>query len=884
MKINRNKYTGIPPQKLLDSAKDKEWVKANFEGHMFIASSSTNGRSSRYEKQVLYDLVNSKFNEEDFKHVVDPYGFKDDIGEQPAVLQNYNIIRDKIELLKGEEAKLPFNWNVVGSYGEVIREKDEMMQQEILSLLQNVLFQKMQAAAAQSGQEGEEQEPIEAPELGEVQKKYKLKYLDIREKNASHIIKQAFEKENLKDKFNDGWEHALISAEEIYYVSKHKGRPAIRVVNPLNSDYDKDPDLKYIQKGNWFREERLMSAGSILDEYGEFLTDEDVKALDEKLAGSSLHAMYRNSQYFSNTGPNPKYQPGEPFSLEEGMNPYNPTSGHNINSNPSDGFVVTTLVWRSMRRMDYLTYIDENGESQTQYVEQTFSLNSEQRKAGWKIDSTWISDIWKCTGINAGEDPIIVDYGPIENQTGDLPYIGYVYNNTNSKATSLVDLVKSHQYTYMIIMYKIMTEVAKFKGAKLIFDIAQIPTTGVNGMSQEKWLYYFDVIGIGWVNSFEEGKEGSSTGQRASFNQFQMVQDTTLNAIAPLVQMLDKIENQVQAVLGVSDQRLGAIGSSETVGGVERSVIQSSAITASLFMKHNQVKKAVLQQVLDVAKLCLLEDNDATQLMVDDVYRELVKIDAQKLNDSEYEVLVSDSIEIASIKESLKALAPQAIQGDKLNYSEYIRLLQSNSISEIASIIKQGEDDKYERDSSASKAQQEQHAADLAEKKAQFERNLEYQITKDQLDRENKIQVATISSLRGKDGPSDMNMNGIPDPMEASRLAMEQQKIGAQQQIESMKLQTQMEKNQMDMADRSQKNELAARKLQLEEAKLHGQFSKDQTALKLQSNENAQQNQHKKLDLQENAKDRALKLKELDKKEKIEKFKVKHKPKPNKKK
>lgn len=533
-----------------------------------------------------------------------------------------------------------------------------------------------------------------------------------------------------------------------------------------------------------------------------------------------------------------------------------------------------------MRRMDYLTYFDEQGNELTEYVPQDFRLTKEQKAQGWKIESEWITDIWKCTGWGSGSDITIVDYGPLESQTGELPYIGFIYENVNSKAMSLVDTVKPLQYDYMIIMHKIMTEVAKFKGAKLIFDIAQIPTTGVNGMSQEKWLYYFDVIGIGWVNSFEEGQEGSSTGQRASFNQFQMVQDTTLQQLAPLFQLLEKIQNDVQRILGVSDQRLGAIGSSETVGGVERSVIQSSAITASIFMKHNQVKKAVLQQVLEVGRLCILEDNDATQLMVDDVYRELVKIDATKINDSEFDVIVSDSMETLAIKEALKAIAPQAIQADKLNYSEYARLLQSYSTSEIVSIIRQGEEAKYARDAQAQEAQSQQAEAQMAQQKEQFDRELEYKTTKDQLDRERDIQVSTINSLKGKDGPSDMNMNGIPDPMEASKLALEQTKLGTQQQMETLKLQTQQQKNQMDAQDKAQKNELAAQKLKLEEAKLHGQFSKEQTALQLQANENAQQDAHKKLDVVDKAKDRQLKEKEMKNKTAIEKYKVKMKPKP----
>jgi len=49
---------------------------------------------------------------------------------------------------------------------------------------------------------------------------------------------------------------------------------------------------------------------------------------------------------------------------------------------------------------------------------------------------------------------------------------------------------------------------------------------------------------------------------------------------------MDKIEQLAGTISGITDQREGAITSSELVGNVERSVTQSSHITEPLFWQH----------------------------------------------------------------------------------------------------------------------------------------------------------------------------------------------------------------------------------------------------------------------------------------------------------
>src|SRR5690606_12315665 len=119
---------------------------------------------------------------------------------------------------------------------------------------------------------------------------------------------------------------------------------------------------------------------------------------------------------------------------------------------------------------------------------------------------------------------------------------------------SIIDSVKSHQYLYNIIMYRMELEIAKAKGKKMIMDLAMIPKS--MGIDLEKWMYYFDNIGLAFINSLEEGT-GRQAGQLPNFNQFTDIDMTLSQSVGQYIGILQKIEDMVGELSGVSRQRQG---------------------------------------------------------------------------------------------------------------------------------------------------------------------------------------------------------------------------------------------------------------------------------------------------------------------------------------
>jgi hypothetical protein len=271
---NKDTSNAFVTQKLTTKEKIKEfgsfeeWGKQSMLSILRISvNRPAYGITTGYNDQVNYDLYNDILHEDDFKHVIEPYGRK--VGNFPATLQNYNIIKPKVDLLVGEEIKRPFNFRVVAENPEVISEVLEEKTLSIKQYLEQLILQEMQAAGL----------PVETPE-GEpitprqIEEYFTYNYKHIREKIANQSLNYLVKYENIKEQFNDGWKDLLICGKEMYWTGIINGEPKLRLVNPAYVRFDLSPDLKYIHDSQWVYEERYLTPSEIYDEFYDDLNEE----------------------------------------------------------------------------------------------------------------------------------------------------------------------------------------------------------------------------------------------------------------------------------------------------------------------------------------------------------------------------------------------------------------------------------------------------------------------------------------------------------------------------------------------------------------------------------------------------------------------------------
>lgn len=191
-----------------------------------------------------------------------------------------------------------------------------------------------------------------------------------------------------------------------------------------------------------------------------------------------------------------------------------------------------------------------------------------------------------------GIQPIEYQHISADNPNSQkLPYTGVVYNNTNSKPRSLVSMMKPLQYMYIVVWYRLELALSRDKGKVAVMDITQIPKS--MNIDVNKWMHYLSALGVAFINPYDEGWDipGREGGKPSQFNQLSSWDLTMSNVIAEYIQLMQKIEDMVAKLTGITPQRQGQIAASELVSNANTAVNMSYHITEPWFWNHNQVKE-----------------------------------------------------------------------------------------------------------------------------------------------------------------------------------------------------------------------------------------------------------------------------------------------------
>lgn len=753
--------SAFPRQKLPLSKKGKKWQEDCVNYIIGEGNVTSGGNSTSYygELQTYYNLYNSIFDEKDFKSITNPFKVEDGF---PATPHDFNIIRPKVDLLIGEETKRPLNFRVIRTSQEATSEMQEKEKQMILQYVEAAITANMSPEEAQQFQQQLQSGEIMPPE--QIAKYMDKDYKDIVENTAYHSLTYLREKLDLDNEFIKGWKDGLISGREIYYVGVLNAEPYAERVNPICFSYDKSPDLEFIEDGSWCCRKMRMPITEVYDRYYDKLEENDLDRLEEMIGSTPGR----------NLGDRSPVDMGIQLRIYD--NPIFEGSGKSLVN-------VWHCCWKSFKKIFYVTTTDDAGQPQINIVDETYQPVGNEVS----IEPDWIIEVWE--GYRAGSDlyfgiqPIEYQHVSIDNPNSQkLPYCGAIYSNTNSKPRSLVSILKPLQYMYIVLWYRLELAIARDKGKVVNMDITQIPKS--MNISPAKWMHYLSSVGVNFINPYEEGWNipGREGGKPAQFNQITALDLTMSNVIAEYIQLMDKIEELAGTISGITQQREGAVSSSEMVGNVERSVVQSSHITEPLFWVHNQCKRRVLNMLLNTAKGAWEETGkQKLQYIFDNGERAFLDI-TPKFYYEDMDVFVSDtSKDLENIQKLQQLIQPAMQNGASL--LEAAEILTNDNFNIIKQKLKdmQTRQEQIQQQQQEAEAQQQQQLQQMQNESKQQELMLQeaqMDLQRYQIDQDNqtKIAVAQINAYRGTE-ELDQDQNGIPDPIEIGKQAIEQQKI-----------------------------------------------------------------------------------------------------------
>lgn len=798
----------FPAQKLPMSKKTQAWKEACVDYVVGAGDSGFggNGRSRSDEMQTYYDLYNSIYNEKDLKYVTNP--FKQDDGF-PAMAQDYNIIKPYVDQLLGEETKRPFNFHPQRTSDIAASELQEKAKEMLMDYIQATIASKLSPEQAARYEQALATGEIQTPEA--IAKYLQKDYKDIAETEAYHALQFLKRKLNLTHEFYKGWKDALIGGEEIYYVGVINGDPYVERVNPMYFDYEHSLDLEFIDDAAWCRRKMIMSATEIYDRFY------------DKMSERQLNELLELIDQRPGAGNNPE--------IRKTSMDYESIKLHKINSftdNPFDVDHITVYhcCWKSFKKIGFVTLLNpETGEAEEFQVDEDYKVTDTEQSVEWD----WIIEVWE--GYRIGDD-MYIGIQPIEYQhisadnpnSQKLPYTGVVYNNTNSKPRSLVSMMKPLQYMYIVVWYRLELALSRDKGKVAVMDITQIPKS--MNIDVNKWMHYLSALGVAFINPYDEGWDipGREGGKPSQFNQLSSWDLTMSNVIAEYIQLMQKIEDMVAKLTGITPQRQGQIAASELVSNANTAVNMSYHITEPWFWNHNQVKRRVLTMLLNTSKAAWKDSKKYLNYILDDATRAFVQL-SDNFFYEDMDIFVDDSTKNQQYIDQLKQLLQPAMQNGAslLDIAEIITLDNMSMIKNRLEEIEQKRMEQMQQQQQAEQQAQQQMAEQQNQLKEEelmlkeAELDLEkYKVDQDRYkaeqDNATKITVAQINSYRGAEN-MDQDMNGIPDPIEIGKQALEQQKINSD--IATKQLELNNKRREIE-----QKREAENKKIQLEKDRM----------------------------------------------------------------
>jgi len=394
--------------------------------------------------------------------------------------------------------------------------------------------------------------------------------------------------------------------------------------------------------------------------------------------------------------------------------------------------------------------------------------------------------------------------------TAKLPYYGAAIDNMNSPITSPMERMKGFQYYFDVILYRIELLMASDKGKKLMMNINAIPKT--MGIDTDKWLYFFEANSIGFLNPKEEGNK---TAQDVT-NLVKEVDMSLISTIDGYIKIAEYIEAKCGAAVGVTKTMEGAIGPTDAVTNTKQNLIQSNYIVRPYFEMHNQVKRNIMQGLIETAKVAWADGKARKiQYALDDMSIAMLTIDPELLDNSTYALFVTNSAKSEETRQAIINLSHAALQNQQATLLDVANVMGAASTQEAKELLEVAQAKAQERED-AIQQQQIQAQKDEAARQDKLMRDgwqheADMIVLKEGEERKTKLQVEAMAAM-GFAQDKDMDKDQIPDifeiykygtdadlkgkklELEQEGLALENKKFSHQQTVDNKKLQLENKK------------------------------------------------------------------------------------------
>jgi hypothetical protein len=761
-------------------------------------------------------------------------------------LKFYPIIPSVVNTLCNEFAKrssrIMFKAVDDISYNEMLDSKRQMIEDVLLDdARMTMIAEKVKLGIELSEQELQEATDPEAlKQLPKIEAFFKKDYKSLVEQWASHQMSNDEERFKMQELEERAFRDMLITDREFWHFHMMEDDYEMELWNPLLTFYHKSPDVRYISQGNWVGRIDLMSVADVIDKYGWMMNQEQMEALEAiypiRSAGYIIPGMQNDGSYYDATKSHEWNTHMPSLGYRQFMSLYDSRffgQGDIIHMILSDSedfadfgqnylLRVSTIYWKSQRKVGHLTKINEDGTIIQDIVAENYKVTDKpqyntaiyKQKSkdnlvyGEHIDWIWVNEVWGGVkigpnrpafwGMNnmGGINPIYIGLnggkpGRVPFQfKGDstlygckLPVEGAVFGDRNTRSISLVDLMKPYQIGYNIVNNQIADILVDELGTVIMLDQNALPRHslgedwGKNNLSKA-------YVAMKNFQMLPLDTSITNTENALNFQHYQVLNLEQTQRLMSRIQLANYFKQQAFEVIGLNPQRMGQqIAQQQTATGVEQAVNASYAQTEQYFIQHSDnLMPRVHQMRTDLAQYYnSLKPSLRLQYVTTADEKVNFQINGTDLLLRDINVYCTTKTNTRALMEQLKQLA---IQNNTTGASIYDlgNIIKSESIAELTGVLKSSEEKIKAQKDQEMQQQQQMQQEQLQSMEKQKQMDLQFKAEQADLDRQKDITVAEIRSA-GYGAQVDINKNEQSDYLDAMERIQDEQRYNDQMNL-----------------------------------------------------------------------------------------------------
>lgn len=586
------------------------------------------GRTIRelvYDKVTIrkaYQYYHCKRDAEQFKHLEENYG----IGS-PTSVEFTPLIKKHIDVLVGQylglEQDLKITCKDSDTISNIVREKQLKIQKTLHDYLQNYIVNNIVGAILDNREITND--PYIEKELQKLKDNVESNFISDYEIAGQNILQYIKQSRNidLKNKLRLIFVDLLVAGVAYYRTKVTDSGHNINFerLNPLDTFVDRNPDSIYLNDSRRVVIRKYMTKENILYEYGDELTEDSIKELDE-LANKGIGG----GTHFVSVGS------GQEFGRSSAV--------HGILGG------LEVIPSNMSERSD--THYNQN--VIIVYEVEWLEYNKEKKC----LD--------RYEGVRIGES-IYITRGKSEHvvRTADAPgkcglsVNGLFFLDTNGEPFSLIINTMSLQDRHDLLIYYRDNLIANSGTVGDWLDLASLPAVLGEETPEriQQWLAY-KKNGIGLIDTSQEGQQMNTI-----FNGFDdTVKAQSIQAIQIAIQ---SIEQQASSITGVLPEMLAQYEQRDAVSNVKLGVTTSGLLTKQYFNAMDTLYKEVNYDLLNLAKI-VYKDGIQGTIILGDYQSKIFSVLPEHYTITDFDIHIEDSTLSFQNMEYMKSLNMEMIK------------------------------------------------------------------------------------------------------------------------------------------------------------------------------------------------------------------------------